>query len=73
MSSGPALTLGRVGRLPRASGLRGLPAPKRGPQDVLATKIHLLICTGHLCMYFVFMVEKYLPSSQHTIAIRILI
>jgi len=33
--SGPALT---VGRLPRASGLRGPPSSKKGPQDVLATK-----------------------------------
>jgi len=33
----PALTLGRVGRLPRASGLRGPPSSKKA-QDVLATK-----------------------------------
>jgi len=38
MDSGQALTLGRVGRLPRASGMRGPPSSKKGPQDVLATK-----------------------------------
>jgi len=38
LRTGPALTLGRVGRLPRAEGLRGPPSSKKGPQDVLVTK-----------------------------------
>jgi len=33
---GPALTLGRIGRLFRAEG--GPPSSKKGPQDVLATQ-----------------------------------
>jgi len=36
--AGLALTFGKVGRLPRASGPRRPPSFKKGPQDVFATK-----------------------------------